>query len=162
MWNKKITLLLIATTGITEQNNGNTDCLRLALRPLSLCRHFSRFTDALVYAVMGGYKRYCIKVIDGLNFKPLMWLAQRQKGCLGSHFVHYSMRATFLVSKGPLCLYNIQNNTWSLVEMEYLFSSWALEENWLHIYACPCILYILLYVPVWFVFIYGNEEDARC
>ena len=72
MGNKKITLLLIATTGITEQNNGNTDCLGHALRPLSLCRHFSRFTDALVYAVMGGYKRYCIKVIDGLNFKPLM------------------------------------------------------------------------------------------
>ena len=32
------------------------------------------------------------------------------------------MKSTFLVSKGLLCLYDKQNNTWLLVDMEFLFS----------------------------------------
>ena len=32
------------------------------------------------------------------------------------------MKSAFLVSKGLLCLYDKQNNTWLLVDMEFLFS----------------------------------------
>ena len=32
------------------------------------------------------------------------------------------MKSAFLLSKGLLCLYEKQNNTWLLVEMEFLFS----------------------------------------
>ena len=32
------------------------------------------------------------------------------------------MKSAFLLSKGQLCLYNKQNNTWLLVDMEFLFS----------------------------------------
>ena len=32
------------------------------------------------------------------------------------------MKSTFLVSKGLLCLYDKQNDTWLLVDMEFLFS----------------------------------------
>ena len=32
------------------------------------------------------------------------------------------MKSAFLLSKGLLCLYDKQNNTWFLVDMEFLFS----------------------------------------
>ena len=32
------------------------------------------------------------------------------------------MKSVLLVSKGLLCLYDKQNNTWLLVDMEFLFS----------------------------------------
>ena len=32
------------------------------------------------------------------------------------------MKSAFLVSKGLLCLYDKKNNTWLLVDMEFLFS----------------------------------------
>ena len=32
------------------------------------------------------------------------------------------MKSAFLPSKGPLCLYDKQNNTWLLIDMELLFS----------------------------------------
>ena len=32
------------------------------------------------------------------------------------------MKSAFLPSKGLLCLYDKQNNTWLLVDMEFLFS----------------------------------------
>ena len=32
------------------------------------------------------------------------------------------MKSAFLLSKGLLCLYDKQNNTWLLVDMEFLFS----------------------------------------
>ena len=31
------------------------------------------------------------------------------------------MKSAFLVSKGLLCLYDKQNNTWLFVDMEFLF-----------------------------------------
>ena len=65
------------------------------------------------------------------------------------------MKSVLLVSKGLLCLYDKQNNTWLLVDMEFLFScltryltrelsSWTLEEKF-YIYARPCII---LYMSV--------------
>ena len=63
------------------------------------------------------------------------------------------MKSAFLLSKGLLCLYDKQNNTWLLVDMEFLFScstrhitrelsSETLEEKF-HIYARPCIILYL-------------------
>ena len=52
----------MATPGTTEQNNGNTDRFGHVLHHLPLCTPFSRFTDALVYAVMGEFKRYLLKL----------------------------------------------------------------------------------------------------
>ena len=61
------------------------------------------------------------------------------------------MKSAFLPSKGLLCLYDKQNNTWLLVDMEFLFSCLArqltserseLEEKF-HIYARPCIILYL-------------------
>ena len=37
-------------------------------------------------------------------------------------YFHSLMKSAFLLSKGLLCLYNKQNNTWLLVDMEFLFS----------------------------------------
>ena len=38
-------------------------------------------------------------------------------------FIFYSLiKSTFLVSKGLLCLYDKQNNSWLLVDMKFLFS----------------------------------------
>ena len=36
---------------------------------------------------------------------------------------HSLIKSTFLVSKGRLCLYDKQNITWLLIDMEFLFSS---------------------------------------
>ena len=38
------------------------------------------------------------------------------------NYFHSSMRSAFFVSRGLLCLYDKQNNTWLLVDMEFLFS----------------------------------------
>ena len=35
---------------------------------------------------------------------------------------HSLIKLTFLVSKGPLCLYDKQNYTWLHVDMKFLFS----------------------------------------
>ena len=43
------------------------------------------------------------------------------RGCRFIYF-HSLMKSAFLPSKGLLCLYDKQNNTWSLVDMEFLFS----------------------------------------
>ena len=37
-------------------------------------------------------------------------------------YFHSLMKSAFLPSKGLLCLYDKQNNTWLLVDMEFLFS----------------------------------------
>ena len=37
-------------------------------------------------------------------------------------YLHSLMRSDFLPRKGLLCLYDKQNNTWLLVDMEFLFS----------------------------------------
>ena len=38
-------------------------------------------------------------------------------------FIFYSLiKSTFLVSKGLLCLFDKQNNSWLLVDMKFLFS----------------------------------------
>ena len=37
-------------------------------------------------------------------------------------FIHLLMKSAFLLSKGLLCLYDKQNNTQLLVDMEFLFS----------------------------------------
>ena len=64
------------------------------------------------------------------------------------------MKSTFLPSKGLLCLYDKQNNTWLLVDMEFLrvqlnislvccAHAWAIEltlEEKFQIYARPCII----------------------
>ena len=43
------------------------------------------------------------------------------------------MKSAFLPSKGLLCLYDKQNNTWLLVDMEFLFScSTRREIPYLH------------------------------
>ena len=49
-------------------------------------------------------------------------------------YFHSSIKLTFLVSKGILCLYDKRNNTWLLVELSFLeFNSashlWAIELN---------------------------------
>ena len=38
------------------------------------------------------------------------------------NYFHSSMRSAFFVGRGLLCLYDKQNNTWLLVDMEFLFS----------------------------------------
>ena len=69
-------------------------------------------------------------------------------------YFHALMKSAFLLSKGLLCLYDKQNNTWLFVDMEFLFScstlhltrelsSLTLEEKF-HIYARPCIILYLL------------------
>ena len=61
------------------------------------------------------------------------------------------MKSAFLPSKGLLCLYDKQNNTWLLVDMEFLFScstrqltrslrSLVNYREKFDIYACPCII----------------------
>ena len=84
-------------------------------------------------------------------------------------YFHLLMKLGFLLSEGLLCLYDRQNNTWLLVEMEFLFScstrhltrslhsllSYRLEHVWaqrtsemsiwtrgekLRIYKQPCII----------------------
>ena len=37
-------------------------------------------------------------------------------------FFHSLIKSTFLLSKGLLCLYDKQNNTWLLFDLEFLFS----------------------------------------
>ena len=37
-------------------------------------------------------------------------------------YFHLLMKSAFLLSKGLLCLYDEQNNTWLLIDMEFLFS----------------------------------------
>ena len=65
-------------------------------------------------------------------------------------YFHSLMKSAFLPSKGLFCLYDKQNNTWLLVDMEFLFScsthhltrslrSISIEEKF-HIYARPCII----------------------
>ena len=46
-------------------------------------------------------------------------------------YFHSLMKSTFLPSKGLLCLYDKQNNTWLLVDMEFLFScsTWHLTHS---------------------------------
>ena len=41
---------------------------------------------------------------------------------LSIHLFSLLMKSAFLLSKGLLCLYDKQNNTWLLVDMEFLFS----------------------------------------
>ena len=64
--------------------------------------------------------------------------------CLSFYF-HWLVKSSFLVSKGLLSIYNKQNNTRLLADMEFLFacftqhltrelSSWTLEKKF-HIYA---------------------------
>ena len=71
-------------------------------------------------------------------------------GRLSTFYFHLLINSTFLVTKGLLCLYDKQNKTWLLVDMEFFFScltrhltrelsSWTLEENF-HIYARLCII----------------------
>ena len=38
-------------------------------------------------------------------------------------YFHSLIKLTFLVSKGILCLYDKRNNTWLLVDMNFLFLS---------------------------------------
>ena len=40
---------------------------------------------------------------------------------INSTAIHSSIKLTFLVSKGLLCLYDKQNNTWLLVDKKFLF-----------------------------------------
>ena len=46
-------------------------------------------------------------------------------------YFHWLFKLAFLVSKGLLCLYDEQNNTWLLLDMEFLFScsTRAIELN---------------------------------
>ena len=46
-------------------------------------------------------------------------------------YFHSLMKSAYLPSKGLLCLYNKQNNTWLLVDMEFLFScsTWHLTRS---------------------------------
>ena len=44
--------------------------------------------------------------------------------CQSSHFNPF-IKLTLLVSKGLLCLYGKQNNTWLLVDTKFLFSCWT-------------------------------------
>ena len=39
-----------------------------------------------------------------------------------SFYFHLLVKLTFLVGKGPLCLYDKENNTWLFVHMNFLFS----------------------------------------
>ena len=54
------------------------------------------------------------------------WVHQRTLrfflGICQSFNFHSLLESTFLVNKGPLCLYDEQNNTWLLVGMKFLFS----------------------------------------
>ena len=80
------------------------------------------------------------------------------------------MKSAFRVSKGLFCLYDKQNNTWLLVDMEFLFScstrhftrelsSETLDEKF-HIYARPCILYIWCESVSWEFHMIGAVVDV--
>ena len=67
----------------------------------------------------------CWKVVK--NFRGFVLITLRffsrivDRKCLFTFF-HSLIKSTFLLSKGLLCLYDKQNNTWLLVDMEFLFS----------------------------------------
>ena len=69
---------------------------------------------------------HCSFCIDSTHFFRLEPLHQRTLrflfgDCLSFYF-HLLVKSSFLVSKGLLCIYNKQNNTRLLVDMEFLFS----------------------------------------
>ena len=64
------------------------------------------------------------------------------------------MKSAFLLSKGLLCLYDKQNNTWLLVDMEFLFLCYC------HLYARPCILYFSHLVYMRYVFEVWVRNDT--
>ena len=59
-------------------------------------------------------------------------------------YFHSLMKSAFLLSKGLLCLYDKQNNTWLLLDMEFLFScaTRQLTRELFHIVR-PCIILYL-------------------
>ena len=62
---------------------------------------------------------------DSTHFSILRVSANALYDCFGDCrfiYFHSIMKSAFLVSKGLLCLHDKQNNTWLLVDMEFLFS----------------------------------------
>ena len=74
-----------------------------------------------------------------------------------SFYFHSSIKSTFPVSKGLLCVYDKQNNTWLLVDMKFLFSCSTRHPThslrslvsyrikWSEKNSHPCIILYLLY-----------------
>ena len=52
-------------------------------------------------------------------------------GDFRSFYFHSLLKLTFLVSNGQMCLHDKQNNTWLLLDMEFLFlcSTWHLTRE---------------------------------
>ena len=86
------------------------------------------------------------------------------------NYFHSSMRSAFFVGRGLLCLYDKQNSTWLLVDMEFIFScstrhltrSRCLLMNYRvkrskrnSISTRACVLCIILYVSSYIQF-YAN------
>ena len=71
-----------------------------------------------------------------IEFAPTHYTIVIQ-GCRFIYF-HSSVKSAILLSKGQLCLYDKQNNTWLLVDMEFP-SRVQLDEKF-HIYLRQCII----------------------
>ena len=87
-------------------------------------------------------------------------------------YFHSSIKLTFLVSKGILCLYDKRNNTWLLVELSFLefnsaSHSWAIELNTLkknsistlaHVFS----IYLFFVVVVFFIETFFVHLSPEC
>ena len=72
------------------------------------------------------YEHCCFFDHDSMHFSILRVSANTLYNCYSRIYqfiyFHSLMKSAFLLSKGLLCSYDKQNNTWLLVDMDFLFS----------------------------------------
>ena len=72
------------------------------------------------------YEHCCLCNYDSMHFSILRGSANTLYNCYSGIFqfiyFHSLMKSAFLLSKGLVCSYNKQNNTWLFVDMEFFFS----------------------------------------